>query len=122
MTYRGILTPFNLNGIVTNPIGFMAKSTITSAMNHLQRAAVNGETDPMNSAPSALMTGKLMNIGTGMVRLKHHQDYKPVEEEEAPSPGTALDVDNLLLVQEDQVADHDERLQDLDPQYEEYAD
>lgn len=116
MTYRGILTPFSQMGITSNNIGFMAKSTVHYATNNLQRAGVNNEVDPMNSAPSAIMTGKMINSGTGMVRLKHYQDYKPAEEYEYKLDGEERIYEDIPE------GDGDLATKDMGTENDEYAD
>lgn len=81
MTYRGSLTPSSHNGITSHPIGFLSKATVSSATKHITSAALNGEKDNIQSSSAALMVGKLMKYGTGIVKLRNEEEFTTKQED-----------------------------------------
>ena len=76
MTYRGSLTPYSSHGINSQNIGFMAKTTVSFAMKHIQDASINAEVDPMRSTPARILLAKPVGMGTGMVNIKSTVNYQ----------------------------------------------
>ena len=81
MTYRGSLTPISHSGVTSHNIGFLSKSTVWTAMHHLTQAGVNEETDQIQSASAALMIGKKIKMGTGIVETQSTAQFLKKEEE-----------------------------------------
>lgn len=67
VTRLGFLTPITLTGLKKNPAGFLTKAGHSKASETFKAVASTGATESLNPTYQSMMTGKLLNMGTGMV-------------------------------------------------------
>ena len=66
MTFKGRLMPITRYSMRVNDVGPLSKATFEESMDNLLKAAFDTETDNIKSISSRLITGNMMNHGTGI--------------------------------------------------------
>ncbi len=70
MTYDGCYKPFNRYGMEANSSPFQQMSFETTT-HFLKAATIQGYQDTMQSPSACLVTGRVVNGGTGCIALRH---------------------------------------------------
>ena len=66
MTFKGRLMPITRYSMRVNDVGPLSKATFEESMDNLLKAAFDTETDNVKSISSRIITGNMMNHGTGI--------------------------------------------------------
>ena len=74
MTFRGILTPINRQGINNGDIGALAKCSFEDTTDQLLKAGLYSEKDNLNGVSANIMLGQTVPCGTGYFDILLDED------------------------------------------------